>query len=192
MSQEQMSPAVLASSDSLDSVRQQLHELRPSKQGDKAVEDTKARKACQDFEAVFIGQLWKQMRASVPKDGILDSKEQEQYVSMFDQEISVKMARSGGIGLGDMLYSSLQDRLKNASKDTSSPKALEPLHVAARQATGATQAESVPTMQALTAMQQAEMLAQSIIKAHETGVVGGRQSVAVLEDGLSSTDTGGM
>jgi Rod binding domain-containing protein len=95
-----------------------LRDLRSQVQPEKGMDEAKLKKACQDFEAVFIGQIWKQMRASVPKEGMLHSKEEESYLSMFDQELSVKMARSGGIGLSDMLYANLSERLVNASRDT--------------------------------------------------------------------------
>lgn len=76
------------------------------------------REVCMDFEAVFLNKLWKQMRATIPKEGYLHSKYEEQYTSMFDHELSKKLARSGGIGLADMLFEQLQTRLKQASRET--------------------------------------------------------------------------
>ncbi|MFO7594829.1 MAG: peptidase M23, partial [Desulfocurvibacter africanus] len=36
----------------------------------------KLREATQDFEAIFIGKLWEQMRNTVPKEGYLHSKQE--------------------------------------------------------------------------------------------------------------------
>jgi flagellar protein FlgJ len=81
-----------------------------------AAGDEKAlKKACQDFEAIFIGQLWKQMRETLPKEGYLHSKEEDFYMGMFDHELAKKMSSAGGIGLGDMLYQQLVERLPGQS-----------------------------------------------------------------------------
>ena len=167
---EFLTPAALPAQDGGQSLQNRLRELRSRLEpGEKGQDEAKLRKACQDFEAVFIGQIWKQMRSSVPKDGMLHSKEEESYLSMFDQELSVKMSRSGGIGLSDLLYENLSQRLVNASRDTDSAKPLKPLD---RKAISKLQAEArvqeVPagTLAAMTAQRQAEQLARSIEKAN--------------------------
>ncbi|MGE4506012.1 MAG: rod-binding protein [Desulfovibrionaceae bacterium] len=81
-------------------------------------EEEQLRKACRDFEAVFIGKLWQEMRKNVPKEGYLHSKQEEMYVSMFDREFSEHMADAGGIGLADMLYEQLARQLKQTSDAT--------------------------------------------------------------------------
>lgn len=164
-----------ASSDEAASVslRERLRDLRSQLRPDeKSADPAKLRKACQDFEAVFISQIWKQMRSSVPKDGLLHSKEEESYLSMFDQELSLKMSRGGGIGLADMLYANLSDRLLNASRDTARAKPLQPLD---RAELARIQAETrVPKVQAATlatlaAQHEAEMLARRIESHHGAG-----------------------
>jgi flagellar protein FlgJ len=173
------------------SLQERLKNLRSQLQPETKQDQAKLRKACQDFEAVFIGQIWKQMRSSVPKDGMLHSKEEENYLSMFDQELSVKMAGSGGIGLADMLYANLSERLVNASRDTASAKPLLPLD---RAVLSRIEAEiripAVPTrtLAALTAQHEAEMLARNIETSHGSGATGkglaGESSSADLEDAL--------
>ena len=167
---EFLTPSALPAQEGGQSLQNRLRELRSRLEpGDTGQDEAKLRKACQDFEAVFIGQIWKQMRSSVPKDGMLHSKEEESYLSMFDQELSVKMSRSGGIGLSDLLYENLSQRLVNASRDTDSAKPLKPLD---RKAISKLQAEArvqeVPagTLAAMTAQRQAEQLARSIEKAN--------------------------
>jgi len=76
----------------------------------------KLRKACTDFEAVFISKMWEQMRATIPKSGLMHSPQEDMYRSMFDRDFAEKMASDGGIGLGDMLYKQLKDKIKNTTK----------------------------------------------------------------------------
>lgn len=76
------------------------------------------KKACQNFEAVFIGKLWQQMKSTVPKEGYLHSKQEDSYMAMFDRDFSEKMAQAGGIGLADMIYGQLSEKLKETSKST--------------------------------------------------------------------------
>lgn len=91
------------------------------------------KKACQNFEAVFISKLWKQMQQSVPKEGYLHSKQEDSYMAMFDRDFAEKMAEAGGIGLADMIYDQLSEKLKEVSKTTLSggvdikPLAAQPL-----------------------------------------------------------------
>jgi len=76
----------------------------------------KLRKACTDFEAVFISKMWEQMRATIPKGGMLHSPQEDMYRSMFDRDFSEKMASNGGFGLGDMMYNQLKDKIKDTRK----------------------------------------------------------------------------
>ena len=94
-----------------------------------ADEKQELREACMQFEAVFLQRMWEQMRATVPRDGYLHSKEQEMFESMFDHEVSMEMARAGGIGLADVLYDQLKDRLEQSGADAASgsPVILNPL-----------------------------------------------------------------
>lgn len=84
---------------------------------DPNAKDKQLRKACRNFEAVFIGKLWEQMRATVPKEGYLHSPQEDAYLSMFDQAFSEKMADSGGMGLADMLYGHLKERLADMGRN---------------------------------------------------------------------------
>lgn len=177
----------LPEQDSTHSLQDRLRDLRSRVQPEKGLDEAKLKKACQDFEAVFIGQIWKQMRSSVPKEGLLHSKEEESYLSMFDQELSVKMSRSGGIGLSDMLYSTLSERLVNASRDTASAAPLKPLdHKDRARTQSSAQPAAVPprTLAALTAQHEAEMLARRIEQSHQAGPGTGGALPTDLEDAL--------
>ena len=69
------------------------------------IEDMKLKKACQDFESIFLFHLLKAMRSTVPKDGLLeDDLGSDIYTSMMDEELAKKMSSGKGIGISDMLY----------------------------------------------------------------------------------------
>ncbi|THB70662.1 MAG: hypothetical protein D6E12_02410 [Desulfovibrio sp.] len=81
--------------------------------------DEELRETCRGFEALFMNKLWQEMRNTVPQDGYLHSQEEQFYVSLFDEELSNKMADAGGIGLADMLYRQLRESSENVSRTTS-------------------------------------------------------------------------
>lgn len=110
--------AVAGYSDDPTQKKLQIDELKKHIQGGEN-KDKQLREACQGFEAVFLQKIWEQMRNGVPKSGLMDSKDQEMYQSLFDVELSKKMASAGGIGLADMLYEQLNVKLGKASRATS-------------------------------------------------------------------------
>ncbi|NLW81035.1 MAG: hypothetical protein GXY42_05100 [Desulfovibrionales bacterium] len=175
--------------DATQNLEQRLEELRSGLHPEKKLNAVKLKKACQDFEAVFISQIWKQMRGSVPKDGMLHSKEEESYLSMFDQELSVKMAQGGGIGLSDLLYTSLSERLMNASRNTSSASPLQPLDKSkmAREPVAAqAMAVQASTLAAQAAQKEAEKLAERIERKHAAG--GMQAGLAAAGDSMSELE----
>lgn len=93
-----------------------------------ASKQQKLRKACTDFEAVFISKMWEQMRATVPKGGMFNSQQSEMYRSIFDRDFAEKLAGDGGVGLGDMLYSQLKNKLKNVTSTTRGADAADAGH----------------------------------------------------------------
>lgn len=69
------------------------------------------KRACEEFESIFINIIMQKMRSSIPEYGIQKSFGREIYESMFDQEVSKEMAKSGGIGLAKQLYDQLSKYL---------------------------------------------------------------------------------
>jgi len=75
-------------------------------------DDKRLDEACSEFESLFIYQLLKEMRASVPGDGYLDnSMQSETYTSMFDLEIARELSSQRGIGLANFLRQQLANRM---------------------------------------------------------------------------------
>lgn len=112
-----------------DQVRQKqmIDELRSRLTPGKS-DDQKLREAVQGFEAIFLKQMWTQMRATVPQSGLLKSKEEQFYQSMFDHEITQSLSKSGGLGLGDMLYEELKKRTDKTAV-TTSPSSMQNAYV---------------------------------------------------------------
>ena len=74
-------------------------------------EQKKLRKACEEFESVMLGIVYKQMSATA-KGGMLDQgAANKQWKDMLDDERAKSMTAAGGIGLADALYRDLADRV---------------------------------------------------------------------------------
>jgi flagellar protein FlgJ len=81
--------------------------------GGKKIDETKLKKACEDFEALFINQLMQSMRRTVLKSKFLeDAPGKEVYQSLFDREISKKMAQKGALGVGKIIYRKVMEHEK--------------------------------------------------------------------------------
>lgn len=80
--------------------------------------ERKLREACQGFESIFIQKMWQQMRATLPQNGLLHSRDEKMWQDMYDQELAKSMAGAGGIGLADMMYEQLSRNLVSASRGT--------------------------------------------------------------------------
>lgn len=79
----------------------------------KNIDEAKLKKACEDFESIFISQMLKEMRKSIPKSGLFDGgSEQDAYLSLFDEAFSKSIAQGGGIGLGKILYQNIMKQGK--------------------------------------------------------------------------------
>jgi flagellar protein FlgJ len=59
--------------------------------------------AVHEFEAYFISNLLKEMRATVPK-GMLENKGGAYFYSFYDQEIGRLASEAGGIGFAKMIH----------------------------------------------------------------------------------------
>ena len=72
-------------------------------------DDDRLAKACADFEAIFVQQLFKTMRASVPESNLMGGgRAEELYTSMLDQQVATQMANGqGNIGLAKQMQSKL-------------------------------------------------------------------------------------
>jgi peptidoglycan hydrolase FlgJ len=68
--------------------------------------------AGQRFEAVFTGMMLKSMRQAKLGDGLFDSKGEEQFRDMQDQQLAQSMAAHAPIGIGKAMTDFLARNLK--------------------------------------------------------------------------------
>ena len=66
------------------------------------------RRACQEFESVFLTYLLKTMRNTIPKtEHSLSGTSGDMYMSMMDEELARAASRGPGIGLATAMYRQL-------------------------------------------------------------------------------------
>ena len=65
--------------------------------------DQAAKEVATQFEAMFIQMMLKSMRDAVPEGGLFNSNDMKTYTEMADQQIAVNLAKSGGIGLAEVI-----------------------------------------------------------------------------------------
>lgn len=71
-------------------------------------DDTRLRKACQEFESVLVSYMLGQMRNTVPKSDLMGSSDKEEiFQSMLDQEIAGELSRTDSLKIAELLYMQL-------------------------------------------------------------------------------------
>lgn len=78
------------------------------------------REAAQQFEALLLQTMLKEMRAS-SQDDLLGSSQMDSYYEMFDQQIALDMARKGGFGLADVLVRQLESAARQRPAEAPEP-----------------------------------------------------------------------
>ena len=88
----------------------------------KKIDEKKLKQAGEDFEALFLNQLLQSLRRTVIKSRIMgDAPGKEVYQSLFDRELSKKMAHQGGLGLGKLLVQKVLEKEKSRAVQLPSP-----------------------------------------------------------------------
>ena len=86
--------------------------------GDAARDPSKAvRKTAEQFEAYFIQQMMKTMRDSIEKSDLVEGGNMEMYQDLMDKEVSLSMAKRGGMGLADMLERQMNQTQVQSTQD---------------------------------------------------------------------------
>ena len=76
-------------------------------------DDTRLREAANDFEAIFIQQMLKTMRKTTFESDLLPKSEGEKvFQSLLDEQYALLSAKSGSLGLGEMIYQQLKTNLE--------------------------------------------------------------------------------
>ena len=83
-----------------------LNRLANLKVGQDRDSESNIKKVAQEFESLFLNQMLKTMRSAneaFSEGNFMNSNEAKTYQQMYDQELSVKLSKEGGIGLADVL-----------------------------------------------------------------------------------------
>lgn len=90
--------------------REILEKAQNAQNASKEQDDEQLKTACREIEALFIQQMLKQMRATIPKAGLIpESMATNIYQEMLDSEYSKLMSEShNSLGIAKMLYKQLK------------------------------------------------------------------------------------
>ena len=78
----------------------------------KNAQSEKLRKACEDFEAIFIKQMLSSMKKTVNRSGLMGGGFAEEiYEDMLYDEYAKKMTKTAGFGIAKTLYNQLSGSL---------------------------------------------------------------------------------
>ncbi|SBS25533.1 Peptidoglycan hydrolase FlgJ [Marinomonas aquimarina] len=82
--------------------------------------DVALKKVAQEFEAIFINMMFKNMRQANENigGGLFDSAQTKQYTEMMDTQLAQSLAGAGGIGLAESLVRQLQGQGVGASSSS--------------------------------------------------------------------------
>ncbi|MFS8534448.1 MAG: rod-binding protein [Limnochordales bacterium] len=86
-----------------------------------AGEAARLRWAAEQLEALFLEQLWRGMRRTVIKTGMLDGPGVDLFEEMLDQERARAMAAAGALGLADMVYEQMSRYIVDDSNGRTVP-----------------------------------------------------------------------
>lgn len=76
-------------------------------------DDTRLRESANEFEAIFIQQMLKTMRKATFESDLLPKSEGEKvFQSLLDEQYAQISAKSGSLGLGEMIYQQLKTNLE--------------------------------------------------------------------------------
>ena len=81
------------------------------------------RQAAAQFEALFMQELLKSMRAAVPKSGLLDGAGTDQYTSMLDSQLAQSLSGRAG-GLADVIARQMSRHLNGGQDPVGDPEGM--------------------------------------------------------------------
>lgn len=74
-------------------------------------QDAKLREAASMYEKHFLRELVKNMRATVPKSGLIQESQAEKiFREQLDEQYVESWGQQGGVGLGDLIYKQMLER----------------------------------------------------------------------------------
>lgn len=97
----------------------------PAGSTDVSGRDARKWQIAQDFEAMFLHQMFKSMRNTVPTESLTgqESSGRRIFTEMLDEEVARKASRQGGVGLAEMVYKQIAGDISPSFQENTSPKA---------------------------------------------------------------------
>ena len=83
-------------------------------------------KVAEQFESIFINMMLKSMRNATERSSLMDSQAGRMYESMFDQEVSLHLAKNGSLGLAETIKSQIQRNQERLAPASDKPYSLDP------------------------------------------------------------------
>jgi len=75
------------------------------------------RESCHEFEAIFVEEMFKAMRKTVPDSGLVNkSMAIDTFQEMLDTETAHQTAKGQGLGIGEAMYRQMAARLEQREK----------------------------------------------------------------------------
>ncbi len=85
--------------------------------GGKKLDDSKMKEIANDFEAMVFRQLLKEMRKTIPKDGILGSSfATDMYTDIVDDHLAKQLAETSDLGIDRLIYDELKMKESSESR----------------------------------------------------------------------------
>lgn len=102
-------PSQAAASGRIDSSIESLKAI--SLRGSQKMSDEQMRETAGQFEEIMIRQLLKEMRKTVPQNGIIqNSHATEMYMEMMDDNLAAQMADSQSLGISELIYEEMKQK----------------------------------------------------------------------------------
>lgn len=93
-------------------------------------DDRRLLEVSREFEGIFLRQLLRQMRATVPRSDLVQASfGREVFEGMQDDLLAGEMSKSGGIGLAEMLYRQLTWNNRSGPATRANGQGDQPPHV---------------------------------------------------------------
>lgn len=68
-------------------------------------DDVALKKVCKEFESIFLAMMFKEMKKTVPDNGLIEaSSGRKIFEDMHIDELSKEIANGDGLGIAEMLY----------------------------------------------------------------------------------------
>ena len=86
------------------------------------------KKACQDFESIFLYYLLKSMRRTIPKEeeGALNfGLGSDLFTEIMDEQLALKVSQTQSLGISKVLYRSLADKVVGATPEKKEEKVFD-------------------------------------------------------------------